>query len=150
VNIEKLIHNLNKYERCRSEYYNLLEFKKMIEQVAIDEIEDFILTPFYITDKLTLEIYDYELYIRCVDKPNFEKYLLNKTGKNSILEIDSKIKEKFKMCYIELEKGKDLKVEVEIFINKYLDYLLNSEEIRIRIEQQTGEFDSKNLYFEFY
>lgn len=150
INFNDLKQEIKYLEQSNVRYYNLDSFEKLLlEKTNINvKIEDMIITPYYINSYGVLELYDYELNIRNVEHPNFEQFLLSKTGKTNIEDINPNIVEKSKNCYIEIiSPQKDISIE---FLNKYIEFVKNSSEISERVFNSFNEFDTKNLYFEFY
>lgn len=145
-----LLNTISVLERSNTKYYKLNDLYNVLEKMSEEEIEveDTILTPFYICDLGILEIYDYELNIRLVERPNAENFILTKTGKKSIDQVSSEIEEKLRSCYLELVKPQKLisTDSVEEFVN----YVRSSPEIKERIGEYLHEFDDNKLYFEIY
>ena len=95
-----------------------------------------------------MELYEYKLYIHLVNTPNFEKYLLRKTGRFKVRDIPKDVIILQKNCYFEI-----LKTERKISskkIQQYLDFLLGNNCLKAQVEQALGEFSVNNLLFEFY
>ena len=131
-------------------YYNLKEFNNILNRMAGQqiEVEDTILMPFYIRSSRVLEIYDYAINIRLVDLPNEENYILAKTGKDSMNEVDADLREKLSSCYLEVIKPE--KFLLIDGLNECVNYVLTSPELRKRIYDYLHEFDDNKFYFEFY
>lgn len=150
LNIKDLLKNIEKIKISNGEYYNLQIFYEKL--IAINEElkleDDIIITPYYISEGKVLEIYDYELNIRLVDKVDIDKYLLSKTGKKSIEEINEIILDKLINCYIELEECEQNKLIEKIV--KYIQYTVKSDELKKRIEKIYKSFDENKIYFEIY
>ena len=148
--LNDLINSISALERSNTKYYRLNDLHNALNKMYGEEIEvdDAILTPFYICDLGVLEIYDYELNIRLVDQPSGETFILTKTGKKSINEVNSEIEQKLRSCYLELVKPQ--RFLLINMLEKYVDYVKNSPEIKERIRENLHEFDNDKLYFEIY
>jgi len=148
--LNDLINSISTLERSNTKYYRVNDLHNVLNKMHGEEIEviDTILTPFYICDLGVLEIYDYELNIRLVDRPSDETFILTKTGKKSIDEVSTEIEQKLRSCYLELVKPQ--KFLLSNLIEKYVYYVKTSPEIKERISQYLHEFDNDKLYFEIY
>ncbi len=148
--LNELLNTISALERSNTKYYRLNDLLNALNKTYGEELEvdDTILTPFYICDLGILEIYDYELNIRLVDRPSKENFILTKTGKKSIDEVNTEIEHKLRSCYLELVKPqKSLSIDK---LEKYINYVKTSPEIKERIEEYLHEFDNGKLYFESY
>lgn len=133
-----------------AKYYELNSFDDNLAQLSEAEViaDDAILTPFYICEQGILEIYDYELNIRKVNSPSTNNFILTKTGKKSLDEVDPAIEQKLKHCYIEIILPKQ-----SLSVNKlqeYVNYLRNSFEVKARISDTLHEFCDSKFFFEVY
>jgi hypothetical protein len=148
--LDDLINSISALERSNTKYYRLNDLHNALNKMYGEEIEinDAILTPFYICDLGVLEIYDYELNIRLVERPSEETFILTKTGKKSINEVSSEIVQKLRNCYLEIVKPQ--RFLLTNMLEKYVDYVKTSPEIKERISEYLHEFDNDKLYFEIY
>lgn len=147
MELNKIFNDIEKCERGCSEYYRVTDFIRRlgeIENITIDE--DVVLTPFYLLPNSTYELYDYAVYFLNVKQSQKEEYILKKTGKKSLEEIDSEIVDKLGMCYIEIMNGNSMEVMVKF--KKYLAHLLNNPKVEERIPENLRPFDRRQLYFE--
>ena len=137
-------------ELSNAKYYKLLDFCDVLSHLceADVEIDECIITPFYICDQRVLELYDYELRILKVSKPNVENYILNITGKLNLEEVNPTIIEKLKKCYLEVQSPNKTLPVCEL--KRYTQFVRNSEEIKERILRYQNEFDEGKLFFEVY
>lgn len=149
-NLNDLLNTISILERSNAKYYKLNDLHNALNKMSEKEmeVEDTILTPFYICDLGILEVYDYELNIRLVDQPSLENFILTKTGKESIDEVTFEIRKKLSNCYLELVKPLSV-ISIER-LEKYVNYVKESSEIKKRIEEYLHEFDDRKLYFEIY
>lgn len=149
-NIRGIIQKCYSIQRGRSKYIGISECNELLNHFTADEVEidDLILVPFYITDKITYEIYDYELNIRLIRNPNNEDLLKTKTGKDNLEEVEAEILEKLKKCYFDINpQNKDKYFQV---IREYFDYIKKDISIKRRVELSFGEFLLENICFEVY
>jgi len=148
--LNSLINELDYLDLAGVKYYSLNSFEKLLTKIPNKNIEimGVIIAPFYISDSRVFELYDYELNIRVVDAPNFNNFILSKTGVNTISEIDSKIVHKLSNCYAELIKP-EKNIQADILYN-YIKFVKNSSEINERIVNLHHEFDDNKLFFEIY
>jgi len=149
IGLHSLINELDYLYLAGVKYYSLNGLEKLLTKIPKKiEIMDVIITPFYISDSRVFELYDYELNIRVVDAPNFNNFILSKTGAKTISEIDSKIVCKLSNCYAELIKP-EKNIQADILYN-YIKFVKNSSEIKERIVNLHHEFDDNKLFFEIY
>lgn len=148
--LNDLLNSISALERSNTKYYKLNDLHSALNKMYGEEIEvsDTIITPFYICDLGVLEIYDYELNIRLVDRPSEETFILTKTGKKGINEVSSEIVRKLRSCYLEIVKPQ--RFLLTNMLEKYVDYVKTSPEIKERISEYLHEFDNDKLYFEIY
>ena len=149
--IQDILRSLNVKNVITGEtLYSFIEFRRVMEELCDENIQihDCIITPYYFSKGIRMELYEYELNIRLVEKLDFEKYLLTKTGKRKVKDISKDVVSLQKNCYIEL-----LKTNCEISkkrIQKYIDYLYNNNDLKNQVKQTFGVFNKENLLFEVY
>lgn len=148
--LNDLLNSISTFEKSNTKYYRMNDLQNVLNEMHGEQIEvdDTILTPFYICDLGVLEIYDYELNIRLVDCPSEETFILTKTGMKSISEVNTEIEQKLRSCYLEIVKPQ--RFLSTNMIEKYIRYVKNSPEIKERISENLHEFDNNKLYFEIY
>ncbi|ANU46957.1 hypothetical protein ADH76_29845 [Enterocloster clostridioformis] len=150
-NIQDIIRALNTIELPNGEVlYSFVEFYEVIKKTCGDYVstDDCIITPYYVLGERRMELYEYELNIRLVESPNFEKYLLRKTGKFKVDDIPEEVILLQRNCYFEV-----LKTENKISkqkIKQYIDFLYNNNCLKHQIKQAFGKFKKEQLLFEFY
>lgn len=149
--LQAVIQSLNVKELPNGEIlYKFSDFYDAIKKICEEDIEtdDCIITPYYIFEERRLELYEYELNIRLVDKYDFEQYLMSKTGKIKADDISKDVICLHRNCYYEI-----LKTEGKISakkIGKYIEYLYNNNNLKNQVQKMFGRFDTQNLMFEFY
>jgi len=146
--IREILESISQIEVSNCQYYKFLSLNTFLTSVKSEKIvqEELILTPYYICEKGILEIYDYELNVRLVEKKDSNGYFLKKTGKTALEEIDKCVLKKLTMCYIELINEN---LGVDIILN-YIKFVLESNELKARIEKIDDYFDYEKLFFEVY
>lgn len=143
-----LLNKTKKLSDRKIEYYNAENFIALVYEQSAIEAEDMVLLPFYKTDSITYELYDYEFSITVTNDPDMEKYILKRTGCSSVEEINSKIFTKLTKCHAELEFGQDEATASAII--SYLNYILENHDLKADVISACGHFDSANLYFEYF
>lgn len=147
----EVVRSLNVFELPNGEsLYKFTDFYESIKKISEKsvDVEDCIITPYYVCGGRRLELYEYELHIRLVDKLDFEQYLLKKTGKTKVNDISKEIIALQKNCYYEILKTEH-KLSIEK-ITKYIDYLYGNDNLKAQIQQVYDRFNIQNLMFEFY
>lgn len=146
--LKEIIQNLKMTKVSNEEFYRLIDLKDNLLSVNNKKIEvsDFIITPYYIQDNRRLELYEYEFNLRIVETVNFNKHLLEFTGKQKIEDVLPSIIEIQKECYVEIF---DTIIDIQI-IKEYIDYLFNNKDIKNQIEEYFGSFSIEKLFFEIY
>lgn len=71
------------------EYFvNLQELRELLKIEPLVEMEEVLITPYYIQDNMRMELYQYEFY--CTNDCGFEDYILTQTGKNELRKCQKK------------------------------------------------------------
>lgn len=150
MQLEQLLTQIKKYEIRGNEYYKMEDLLKSVENKnEVISSDETIIMPFYVETHATMELYDYECSIIMTTKMDeMERYFLEKTGKIDLSDIDVRILEKLKKCCINMEKGK--RTDISDSLIKYLDFVLNSAEIKERVTKRLGKFNKENIYIEIY
>lgn len=150
MTLQELISTMPTIMKFGNKFYDLNQFLSLLLQSDCDiQADDTIIAPYYISQSGRLELYDYDLHIRVVDHSNEENYILAKTGKRSLDEIDPTILNKLKKCYLEVIRPQNMLLKSEIIA--YVCNLIHSPEIVDRIESLGDErFSKNNLFFEVY
>lgn len=148
MTLQDLLKSLSEYELFEDKYYNFEDFRKQIELKQSFSISSkgILIAPFYIIKKGIIELYDYDLQINVVENPKIDKYLLTRTGKRNISEIDPFIYNKLKSCYIEI-----IKPETEISTERLLEYInliMNAEDVLERIKYHNINQEKQSFYFQ--
>lgn len=150
-NIQDVIKSLNTTKFSNGEeLYSFVEFLGVIKNMCEDYVntDDCIITPYYVSEKRRMELYEYELNIRLVETLDFEKYLLRRTGKLKIDDIPREVILLQNNCYFEILKT-DHKISIEKII-QYIDFLYTNDRLKHQIRQEFEEFERERLLFAFY
>jgi|GEM_PF-5346927 len=106
--------------------------------------EEMSLMPYYIMDEMVYEPYIFELNIRIANRPSLAEYLLARTRKSRIEEINPDTERILTNCYIELlEPASD---EFADKLREYLHYLLVGDDFSDNVCNAVGEFDKGKVY----
>jgi len=148
-NIEEIIQSLETVKISNELLYNIGQLENALNSLDENEVEvlECILTPYYVKEGKRLELYAYELNIKQVEDYNYDKHLLELTGKEKIEDIPFNIIERQKNCYIEILKGKSLE---KIRLQNYINYLYSSLDVHNEVKDSFGSFAKEQLYFELY
>jgi len=147
ISFANLINSLTKLEYCGEALYNIDElYSKLdvVDTIAVPENAKYLLVPFYVSEQTVYEIYWCEFTVQMVDSPNFKNYLLDRTGKETIDQIDDVIVERMQNLYIEVVMPESAITASEI--KKCLSYIKNSEEL---IKDVTTAFTRNGQPFSF-
>lgn len=115
-----------------SDFYNVL--KSNIGQQI--EMEECLITPYYIQNNKRMELYQYEFCI--CNEYNFEDYILKLTGKGNLEDIPKEIISLRNICFASIDEHNKL--------FDYLNFLFKSQELRREVEQIFDNFSELNLY----
>lgn len=129
-------------------YYKFSDLLKCLsdKECNMVEVEDFILTPYYISGGRRLELYEYELNVLADGEQCVEDYLLALTGKQSIQDIPGNIVQTKKQCYMLFDRNRS-KIDASQLIG-YLRFVLTNSDVQNQANNCFGSFDADNLYFE--
>lgn len=147
-NLQTIIMNLNVTKVSNEEFYKLIDLKDTLILLNSKEIEvtDFVITPYYIHNNTRLELYEYEFNLRIMKNADFNKYLLELTGKQNIEDILPSIIEIQKKCYVEILNNI---LDINIITN-YINYLCHNEDTKNQIERCFKDFNVEQLFFQIY
>lgn len=130
--------------------YSLEELKKTLDAMQENtlEVEDCVITPYYVCKGRRMELYAFEFNVRIVDAPDFNKYVLSKTGKRRMEDIPEEIIIQQKICYCEIAKPNNALSKDKI--QQYIQYLYDNRVLKKEIQSVFGKFDVEKILFEFY
>lgn len=119
------------------EYFvNLQELRELLKIEPLVEMEEVLITPYYIQDNMRMELYQYEFY--CTNDCGFEDYILTQTGKKRIEEVPEEILYIKKNCFATLK-------EVHKLMD-FINFILENEDLQEEVKQVFGEYMAENLY----
>lgn len=130
-----------RYVECAGEkFINLLELDSFLKKYKRIEMEECLITPFYIQDNKRMELYQYEFC--CTNELNFENYLLRKTGKEKIEDVPKEVFILRSNCFSSSYEPNRLA--------EYIKFLFENKLLKEEIMQVFGEYDVKNLFVVIY
>lgn len=121
-------------------FINLQELDDLLKTDFKLEMEECLITPYYIQDNKRMELYQYEFC--CTDEFDFEKYILKLTGKEKIEDISEEILSLRKKCFSTCDEPSGLA--------DFLKFLLENKILKKEIEQVFGNYIVENLYAAVY
>ena len=127
---------LGTIEYAGEKFINLLELEELLEDEIVLEMDEVIITPYYIQNDKRLELYQYEFC--CMKNCNFKEYVLNLTGKKRIEDIPKEILTIRNSCFATVDEPDKLK--------DFLKFLFQNKYLQKEVEQVFGEYVVKNLY----
>ena len=149
-NLNNLLDKMHVLNLSNATYYNLIDFDDILVQLGDRKIEvdEHIITPFYICNQMVLELYHFSLTIRHVKAPDIDNFILRETGRKSMDEVDPSIKLRFQRCYLEtIAPNKSIPANK---LQSFTNYVRNSVDIAQLISDYLHDFEEENLYFEIY
>ena len=123
-------------EYSGEKYINLVELDNLLKTDILIEMEECLITPYYIHNNKRLELYQYEFC--CTDKVCFEEYILNLTGKEKTEDIPEEIWELRKKCF-------SMCGSVDTLVG-IIEFLFNDQSLKKEIEKIFGSCSIENLY----
>ena len=117
-------------------FINLQELNKFLENETLIEMEEVLITPYYIQDNKRLELYQYEFC--CTNDYDFKDYILKLTGKKRIEDIPKEILYLRKNCFATLDEPNNLR--------DFLGFLFENKSLQEEVEQVFGDYVAENLY----
>lgn len=117
-------------------FINLQELDSFLKKDYRIEMEECLITPYYIQDNKRMELYQYEFC--CTNELNFEKYILKITGKEKVDDVPKEILYLKRNCFSTYDEPKRLA--------EFLKFLFKNKTLKEEIEQAFGEYIVDNLY----
>ena len=146
-----ILKNCTMYHLANGEQlYSVLELKhKLANCAGIDIIaEDCSLVPFYYSDGKRMEIYEYELIIRVVERLDSEESLQSKTGETDLSRVSKRVKKLHEVCYIPVLKNISKYPPTRVL--QYIAELLNDDCVKEAVRSTFGEYFVENMMFAVY
>lgn len=110
--------------------YNLLNTEEKIE------MEECLITPYYLQDNRRMELYQYEFC--CTSEYSFEEYVLELTGKQKIEEIPKEILYLRKNCFATLDEPHRL--------FEFLRFIFENKDLQEEVKKTFGNYIADELY----
>lgn len=117
-------------------FINLQELDNLLKKDFRIEMEECLITPYYIQDNKRMELYQYEFC--CTDESDFEKYILKLTGKEKIEDISEEILRLRKNCFSACDEPDGLA--------DFLKFLFDNKTLKEEIKKVFGDYIAENLY----
>lgn len=117
-------------------YINLQELDNLLKTDVRIEMEECLITPYYIQDNKRMELYQYEFC--CTDEIDFEEYILKLTGKEKKEEISEEIFCLRKNCFSTCDEPNGLA--------DFLKFLFENKNLKTEIEKVFDDYIAENLY----
>ena len=117
-------------------FINLQELDNLLKTGFRIEMEECLITPYYIQDNKRMELYQYEFC--CTDEIDFEEYILKLTGKEKKEDISEEILCIRKNCFSTCDEPNGLA--------DFLKFLFENKTLKKEIEQVFGDYIAEDLY----
>ncbi len=121
-------------------FINLQELDDLLKTDFRIEMEECLITPYYIQNNKRMELYQYEFC--CTGEFDFEEYILKLTGKDKIEDISEEICCLRKNCFSTCDEPNGLA--------DYLKFLFDSKTLKEEIKKVFGDYIAENLYAVIY
>lgn len=129
---ERTLHN----EYAGEIFINLQELDNLLKTGFRIEMEECLITPYYIQDNKRMELYQYEFC--CTDEIDFEEYILKLTGKEKKEDISEEILCLRKDCFSICDEANGLA--------DFLKFLFENKTLKKEIEQVFDYYIAEDLY----
>lgn len=117
-------------------FINLQELDNLLKTGFRIEMEECLITPYYIQDNKRMELYQYEFC--CTNEIDFEEYILKLTGKEKKEDISEDIFCLRKNCFSTCDEPNGLA--------DFLKFLFGNKTLKKEIEQVFDDYIAGNLY----
>ena len=121
-------------------FVNLLELDNLLKTDFRIEMEECLITPYYIHDDKRMELYQYEFC--CTSEDDFEDFILKLTGKEKIEDIPEEVCCLRRKCFSTCDEPNGLA--------DFLTFLFNSKTLKEEIKKAFGYYIAENLYAVIY
>ncbi len=136
MKVTEIVTVLRNVEYAGEFFINLQDLDELLKKDVLIEMEEVIITPYYIKNNKRLEMYQYEFC--CMSDCDFNDYILKLTGKKRIEDIPNRILDLRKKCFSTINESNKLR--------EFLDFLLNDKNLQEEIELVFGDYATENLY----
>ena len=150
-NFKQMLSLLSAVSFGSEKYYSLWEAFAQFEEIGPQgiEIENSIITPYYVDSNRRMELDAFELTLAVVSAKNpIEAYLRERTGHADLSEVAPSVISRLKHCY--LEALTDDRCLTGSALARYCSYLFTSEELRGDINSRLESFEPSKLYFSYF
>ena len=117
-------------------FINLQELHNLLTTDFGIEMEECIITPFYVQDDKRMELYQYEFC--CTNGVDFEEFILKLTGKEKIEDISEEIWYLRRKCFSICDEPNGL--------TDFLTFLFDNKALIEEIKKVFGDYITENLY----
>ena len=117
-------------------FINLPELYNLLKTDFRIEMEECLITPYYIQDNKRMELYQYEFC--CTNEVNFEEFILKSTGKEKIEDISEEIYCLRRNCFSTCDEPNRLA--------DFLQFLFDNKILKEEIKKVFGDYTAENLY----
>ena len=121
-------------------YINLQELYNLLKSDFRIEMEECIITPYYVQDDKRMELYQYEFC--CTNEADFEEFVLKLTGKEKIEDIPEEIRYYRRKCFSTCDERNGL--------TDFLTFLFDNKDLIEEIKKVFGVYIAENLYAVIY
>ena len=127
---------INSVEYAGEIFVSLQELDNLLKTDFRIEMEECMITPYYIQDNKRMELYQYEFC--CTGEFDFEEYILKLTGKEKIEDVSEEILCLRKKCFSTCDEPNGL--------TDFLKFVFENETLKEEIKQVFGDYIAENLY----
>lgn len=117
-------------------FINLQELHHLLKTDFRIQMEECIITPYYIQDDKRMELYQYEFC--CTNEVDFEEFILKLTGKEKIRDISEEIRYLRRKCFSTCDEPNGL--------SDFLTFLFDNKVLMEEIKKVFGDYIAENLY----
>ena len=149
MEIEKLLDAIPCCAFGNETLYNALEFEKQLhEQDAYFEVENVLVTPFYVDPGMRwrYEMYEYELNIVISDCESFENYAMKFFSTLNLEDVEKKYLDRLKQCYIGAKNNDNILIPLQ----HYIEFILHGKDIQADYQEYFGEYSAENVFIAVY
>lgn len=131
---------LRTIEYTGESFVNLQELNELLKNDPLVEMEEVLITPYYIQDNRRMELYQYEFC--CTNDCGFEDFILTQTGKKRIEDVPKEILCLRKKCFASLDEPHKLK--------DFISFIFENRDLQEEIRRVFGNYEAENLYVVVY
>ena len=117
-------------------FINLQEFNDLLKTGMTIEMEEVLITPYYIQGNKRLELYQYEFC--CTSDCDFSDYILRQTGIEHIWDVPEEILYIRNICFTTVDEPNGL--------SEFFEFLFGNKALQKEVVQTFGNYVPENLY----